>query len=155
MGKRQSSGLLALVLFGVFWLFKKNEPTNHKKPNFFKGGLVTSPSLFLFLLSMESFASAHPCDWKKSQFIAAEQGGCFFFFYSRILRKAFFAGRLLGTAGARSPGEPLAMTCARELRRTEGPWGFSPVDLGVQDMGGQSRRGVEQMLCLLRPGPGI
>lgn len=47
------------------------------------------------------------------------------------------------------------MTCARELRRTKGPWGFSPVDLGVQDMGGQSRRGVEQMLCLLRPGPGI
>ena len=48
---------------------------------FFSGGFVTSPSLFLFLLSMETFASARPCDWKKSQLVAAEQGGCFFFLF--------------------------------------------------------------------------
>lgn len=56
---------------------------------------------------MESFASARPCDWKKSQFIAAEQGGCFFFlfFYSRVLRKAVSQGSCRGKAGARSPGE--------------------------------------------------
>lgn len=72
-GERQHSVLLAFVfLLGflvVLLLF------------FFKGGFVTSPSLFLFLLSMESFASARPCDWKKSQFTTAEQGGCFFFLF--------------------------------------------------------------------------
>lgn len=68
MGERKRPVLLAFVAFFFFF-------------SLLKGGFVTSPSLFLFLLSMESFASARPCDWKKSQFITAEQGGCFFFFF--------------------------------------------------------------------------
>lgn len=75
MRERQRSGLLAFVFCWGFFIVVVVFMI------FFKGGFVTSPSLFLFLLSMESFASAHPCDWKKSQFIAAEQGGCFFFLF--------------------------------------------------------------------------
>lgn len=95
----------------------------------FKGGFVTSPSLFLFLLSMESFASARPCDWKKSQFIAAEQGGCFFFFfffYSGALREAFSQGGCGGKAGARAPEKPWAP----DGQRTENWWGFSSAGSG-------------------------
>lgn len=69
-GERQRSAPLAFVLCWGFRLGLVGFDL------FVKGGPVPSPSLFL--LSMESFASAHPCDWKKSQFLAAEQGGCFF-----------------------------------------------------------------------------
>lgn len=74
-GERQRSAPLAFVLCWGLCLGLVGLDL------FVKGGLIPSPSLFLFLLSMESFASAHPCDWKKSQFLTAEQGGCFFPFF--------------------------------------------------------------------------
>lgn len=98
---------------------------------------------------MESFASARPCDWKKSQFIAAEQEGCFFFLFliPELLGKRFHREKGGSEVPGETPGGDLGLRNAED-QDVAGiqPGGFAGVTWEREEPGrrGENHRGGEQ-----------
>lgn len=101
MGKRQSSGLLALVLFGVFWLFKKtNQPTT-KNPTFLKEGLLLLPLSFCSCSVWKVLLQLTLVTGKRASSSQQNKGAVSSFFIPEFLGKRFLQG---GCWGRQEPG---------------------------------------------------
>ena len=141
MGERQHSALLAFVFCWAFLLFCFF---------FLKEGSLLLPLSFCSCSVWKVLLQLALVTGKRASSSQQNKGAVSFFFYSRVLRKAFFQGGCRGKAGARSLGKPPATTRAQEMMRTKKWWGFGSACLGgtwereEPGKGGQDCRGGEQ-----------
>lgn len=157
-GEKTELGFAAFsVLLGCCGYFENNQKTtNHKKPTFLKEGLLLLPLSFCSCSVWKVLLQLTLVTGKRASSSQQNKGAVSsFFFYSRILRKAFFAARLLGEGGSEVSGETLGNDLGLRNDKDRDAAGVQLRGFGGTRTGGQSRRSGEQMLCLLRRGPGI